>query len=137
MRDLTKYIEESYKDSLDEGFGLWIHNGLWGSYDGLTFSEQKELFFLTLKKLLDDDLVVLFHPDSPLNMTQKDMKKWIWDKPNEDVVQYIRDIFPQDVKDENDDKLTNFWYGFAPYNLSTACPRIGWINQDTGEIVAS
>ena len=40
----------------------------------------------------------------------------------------MRDIFPKDITEENDDKLGGFWF-------SEDCPQIAWIDQDTGEIV--
>ncbi|VVM22005.1 hypothetical protein BSPWISOXPB_6163 [uncultured Gammaproteobacteria bacterium] len=58
MKNLDKYVSDSYKLSLDECFGYWIHNGVWYSDEDLTFDEAKEVFFLTLKKLLDDNKVV-------------------------------------------------------------------------------
>lgn len=137
MLDIEKIVKKEYNEWIEICFGNWIHCLFLRGDNKLFFHEQKEVFFLTLKKLLDDGKVVIFHPDSPVNMTQEDVQKWIWDQSSEDIVQYIRDIFPQDIKDENDDMLTNFWYGFAPYNSSTSCPRIGWIDQDTGELVAS
>jgi hypothetical protein len=54
---------DSYRLSLDECFGTWIHNGVWQSDESLTFKENKEVFFLTLKKLLDDNKVVFFPPE--------------------------------------------------------------------------
>jgi hypothetical protein len=41
------YVNDSYRLSLDEGFGTWIHNGVWQSDESLTFKENKEVFFLT------------------------------------------------------------------------------------------
>jgi hypothetical protein len=57
------YVNDSYRLSLDECFGTWIHNGVWQSDESLTFKENKEVFFLTLKKLLDDNKVVFFPPE--------------------------------------------------------------------------
>jgi hypothetical protein len=59
MKNLDKYVNDNYKLSLDEGFGTWIHNGVWYGDESLTFEEAKEVFFLTLKKLLDDEQVIL------------------------------------------------------------------------------
>ncbi|VVM22094.1 hypothetical protein BSPWISOXPB_1647 [uncultured Gammaproteobacteria bacterium] len=32
----------------------------------------------------------------------------VWDIPNEEIIQYMRDIFPKNVSDENDDKVCDF-----------------------------
>jgi hypothetical protein len=44
MKNLDKYVSDSYKLSLDECFGYWIHNGVWYSDEDLTFDEAKEVF---------------------------------------------------------------------------------------------
>jgi hypothetical protein len=31
MKNLDKYVNDSYRLSLDECFGTWIHNGVWQS----------------------------------------------------------------------------------------------------------
>jgi hypothetical protein len=57
--------------------------------------------------------------------------KWdVWDIPNEEIIQYMRDTFPKNVSDENDDKVCDFWF-------SEDCPQIAWIDQKTGEIFGS
>jgi hypothetical protein len=40
----------------------------------------------------------------------------------------MRDAFPKDIKNKNDGKLIDFWF-------SKECPQIGWVDQQTGEIV--
>jgi hypothetical protein len=116
MRDLTKFLDEAYYSNLEYPSG-WI-NAVWWHDDNLTFSEQKELFFLTLKKLLDDDVVVLCPPISLKNSPVKNQYnnkrelEWVvvWDISHEEIIQYIRDVSPKNIKDENDDKLTDFWF---------------------------
>jgi hypothetical protein len=53
----------------------------------------------------------------------------LWDETSENIIAYIKDIFPKDITNENDTRLTDFWYD--------TCPEIGWVDQETGEIVAS
>ena len=136
MKNLDKYVSDSYKLSLDECFGYWIHNGVWYGDEDLTFDEAKEVFFLTLKKLLDDNKVVLCPPIALKNEPVKNQydKKGklascvVWNIPSKEIIQYMRDAFPKDIEDENDRKLIDFWF-------SKECPQIGWVDQQTGEIV--
>jgi hypothetical protein len=143
MKNLDKYVNDNYKLSLDEGFGTWIHNGVWYGDESLTFEEAKEVFFLTLKKLLDDEQVILSPPTKlhtppvkfldpyPKSHIKHGQYKWdVWDIPNEEIIQYMRDTFPKNVSDENDDKVCDFWF-------SEDCPQIAWIDQETGEIFGS
>ena len=136
---LQKHINLNYKECLEEGFGYWIHNGVWywmGEERGLTFEETKEVFFQTLKKLLDNNKVVFFPPFPKAKVKlytyyvdgEKDQDE-LWDETSENIIAYIKEIFPKGITDENDDILTDFWYA--------KCPEIGWIDQKTGEIVAS
>lgn len=39
----------------------------------------------------------------------------------------MRDAFPKNIDNENDDKLYDFWF-------SEDCPQIGWIDEETGKI---
>jgi hypothetical protein len=142
MKNLDKYVNDSYRLSLDECFGTWIHNGVWQSDESLTFKENKEVFFLTLKKLLDDNKVVFFppEPNSKIKIYKYcsngeyyadsgEYEEELWDETSENIIAYIKDIFPKDITNENDMRLTDFWYD--------TCPEIGWVDQETGEIVAS
>jgi hypothetical protein len=52
----------------------------------------------------------------------------VWNIPSKEIIQYMRDAFPKDIEDENDRKLIDFWF-------SKECPQIGWVDQQTGEIV--
>jgi hypothetical protein len=39
----------------------------------------------------------------------------------ENIIAYIKDIFPKDITNENDMRLTDFWYD--------TCPEIGWVES--------
>jgi len=137
--------DEKYWEAVYDSFGTWL--GFWYGNKNFTFEETKEVFFLTLKKLLDDDKVVFFPPDKLwdrkldtwttnirihtqyyTNGTSEDIE--LWDVPSKEVINYIKKHFPKDVTDENDLKLNDFWYGGE-------CPAIGWIDQENGFIHAS
>jgi len=126
--------DERYWEAVYDSFGTWI--GFWYGDKNFTLEETKEVFFQTLKKLLDNNKVVLCPPIALKNAPQrkqynkKGELEWVvvWDIPHEEIIQYMRLAFPKDVKNENDDKLRDFWFG-------EECPHIGWVNQETGEIV--
>ncbi|CAC9490659.1 hypothetical protein [uncultured Gammaproteobacteria bacterium] len=138
--EIYNIIDLEYQDWIDVGFGKWIHGiFLRGGDKVFTFDEQKESFFYLLKKLLDDNKVVLFAPYSMFNENTSQWDKTvairkygdtIWGLPSKEIIQYMRDVFPKDAKDENDDKVYDFWF-------SEDCPQIGWVDKKTGEIVAS
>jgi hypothetical protein len=96
-----------------------------------SFTEGKEVFFLILKKLLDDNKVVLFAPYSMFNENTSQWDKTItirkygdtiWGLPSKEIIQYMRDVFPKDIETENDGKLIDFWF-------SEECPQIGWVDR--------
>ncbi|CAC9427891.1 hypothetical protein [uncultured Gammaproteobacteria bacterium] len=127
--------DKEYWEAVYDSFGTWI--GFWYGDKNLTFEETKEVFFLTLKKLLDDNKVVLCPPIALKNApvrnqyNKKGVLEWVvvWDIQNEEIIQYMRDAFPKNVSDENDGKVYDFWF-------SEDCPQIGWVDQKTGEIVS-
>jgi hypothetical protein len=137
MNKIEKFIYLYYEELIDDCFGYWL--GFWYGDESFTLEETKELFFLTLKKLLDDNKVVLFAPYSMFNENTSQWDKTItirkygdtvWGLPSKEIIQYMRDVFPKDIEKENDGKLIDFWF-------SEECPQIGWVDQKTGEIVVS
>lgn len=144
MNKIEKFIHSNYEELIEDCFGQWI--GFWYGDKNFTLEETKEVFFLTLKKLLDDGKVVMFPPnqlwDRKLNIWTTNVRMHtqhytngrsedieLWDVTSDEVISHIRSIFPKDVKDENDETLTHFWY--------QDCPVIGWIDQEDGFIHAS
>ena len=73
MNKIEKFIYLYYEELIDDCFGYWL--GFWYGDESFTLEETKELFFLTLKKLLDDNKVVLFAPYSMFNENTSQ-----WDK---------------------------------------------------------
>ncbi len=135
-------FKENFKNTdevVESYFGTWIDKLFGGAEywnNSNTFYKQKESFFYLLKKLLDDGKVVFFPPEknSKIRLYKyisdgEEYEEELWDETPENIILYIKDIFPKNVTDENDLKLNDFWY--------SACPEIGWIDQDTREIVAS
>jgi len=129
-------------------FGSWI-NGLFSTvtppydpqYPILRFDEQKELFFQLLERLLSEGRVVLIPPldisrysdgrrRESIKRRVQDGDDRIWDEDPRIMVEYMRKTFPADAVHEDDLVLNDYWY-------STACPQIGWVHPETGELVFS
>ena len=141
--EIHNIIDLEYQEWIDVGFGKMIF-GIFvrGDDKVFTIDEQKESFFYLLKKLLDDNKVVFFppEPNSKIKIYKYcsngeyyadsgEYEEELWDETSENIIAYIKDIFPKDITNENDTRLTDFWYD--------TCPEIGWVDQETGEIVAS
>jgi hypothetical protein len=60
MNKIEKFIYLYYEELIDDCFGYWL--GFWYGDESFTLEETKEVFFLTLKKLLDDEQVILSPP---------------------------------------------------------------------------
>jgi len=129
-------------------FGSWI-NGLFiavtppydPQYPILSFDEQKELFFRLLERLLREGRVVLIppldvsrYPDGrrreSIKRRVQDGDDRIWDEDPKIMVEYIRKTIPAEAVHEDDLVLHLYWY-------SSACPHIGWVHPETGELVFS
>lgn len=140
---INKAVNEEFEDVLDVCFGNWIH-GIFGGYEKLhIFEEEKEAFFILLKKLVDENKIVIFPPEkyyinnesySVPTMQQRDpdtVRPYVyWNESSDIILKYMRSVFPSNVTDENDEELNDFWYG-------NDCVRIGWVDSDTGHITAS
>ena len=124
----------------EASFGCWI-NALWGFVavynEKLEFTEHKEAFFILLRRLLEEERVVLFPPIALRVGVEKKTPcrtvgefQNVWAIPYHQMMDYMRIHWPQEVSDANDSVLNDYWYG-------DYCPRIGWIDEGTGEIVAS
>jgi hypothetical protein len=80
------------------------------------FINQRFLQFV--KKLLDDNKVVLCPPialeNTPVKnqYNKKGELEWcvVWDILSKEIIQYMRDAFPKDIKNKNDGKLIDFWF---------------------------
>lgn len=131
-------------------FGLWI-NSLFSVMSlsppylprKLSFSEQKEAFFLVLERLLREGKIVLLPPwniekEAPVRkMVQwryhgdkTDADIWVWDIPIEGQIAYFRQVFPADAEEPNDSDLNLFWY-------MGDSPLIGWVSPENGKIICS
>jgi hypothetical protein len=60
MNKIENFIHLNYEELIDDCFGYWL--GFWYGDESFTLEETKEVFFLTLKKLLDDEQVILSPP---------------------------------------------------------------------------
>lgn len=140
-RNTYKTLEDAYRgatDFYDGAFGQWI-DGLWGWTPSLSMAEQKKIFFLLVERLLREGKVILSPPEEfwnkelgVYNTPMRPVENFIgiWDIPIEDQIAYIRDHFPEETIDFFDEEVSLFFY-------DKYCPRIGWVNPETGKIVAS
>jgi hypothetical protein len=93
---LETLVEENIKLSLEKCFGYWI-DGLWYSDINLSIEQRKEVFFLTLKKLLDDNKVVLFAPYSMFNESTNQWDKTVTIRKYGDTIWDIRIVIARVV----------------------------------------
>lgn len=98
--------------------GLWV-SGLFGaisgSYPGISFHEQKEIFFWLILKWLKDGLIVFCSPDSPLDKP--------WEADAEEILEYLKGLWPERAVDENDLALTFYFHEI---------PALLWVGKDGG-----
>lgn len=107
------------EDILRSSFGLWISgffSAISGWNPGITFQEQREVFFALLKQLLDEGKV-RFCPPNELWREGYD----VWDADSETIVDYLRSHWPADATSEKDVVLTNYFYDM---------PAILWVAPD-------
>lgn len=115
----------------DGAFGFWI-NALWPEQLDLAYHDKKKLFISLLKHLLDQGNVVLLIPDGVELITRSQGgNEFVWDLNVNEMIDFIEDHWPDDVHDEKDERLLNFWYD------SFSCPGIGWIDPVDGAVIAS
>ncbi len=92
----------------------------------LSLEEEKKLFLIILKCLLDKNFAVLYPPNevvlkNDFTSTKVDSEGVaLWDISIDEMIDYIKKHMPliPDVR---------YWFG-------DYCPRIGWVNIRTGEI---
>lgn len=145
MLDIEKIrlaVDDDFDKIANDQLGNWIDGIFWTYYDLKTFEEEKEAFFILLKKLIDEQKIVIFPPEkywikNTYSVPTKAIQDanypellYFWDECSETIVNYMRSVFPPNIINENDMELYDFWYG-------NDCVRIGWINHETGEVVAS
>lgn len=129
-----KSIQMEFSDTVYKNIlGLWI-NAVFGvllpidDKVKLSFEEEKEVFFILLEKLTDENKIVFLDSRIAFDNNIK-LKDKVWNKSPYEVIQYIKDVFPRSALDENDDELNLFWYD--------TCPPIAWVHPKTGELISS
>lgn len=110
--------DEIYNDS----FGLWI-SGLFSAISGhspdISFASQKQVFFILLRKWLDEGKIHFCHPDDPLG------KPWAADA--DEIIHYLQERWPKSAEVEDDSDLNLYFYEI---------PAILWVGPN-GELVGS
>ena len=126
-------------ETVKHSFGMWI-NGLWGNmlFDnrGWNFCEQKGAFFILLRRLLDEERVVLFPPDefwqrgkSRAPCCSLEGHENIWAIPPVAMLTHIKKYWPvKTPQDINQLTLDSFLRG-------KTCPQIAQIAPETKQII--
>lgn len=121
-----------------DAFGQWV-SGLFGAVCGwnpsVKFTEQKELFFSLLEKLLDDGRVMFIAPGADCYISSDNPKPKLtiedpdahWKAPVAEIMRFVRDGWPSGANDMNDLELTYYFYEL---------PGLIWVRED-GKLVAS
>ncbi|WP_143297533.1 hypothetical protein [Campylobacter sputorum] len=139
MLSNIKITDDLLNRIYEYSYGSWIsilHYNWWGDelfFDRLLSQEEEnELFLAVLKRLLDEGLIVLYPPSDLVKKdefvsTRMDIDGYgIWDISSNEAIEYIRKHMPLDP-DYSDDDTIPYWFG-------NYCPRIGWVDKDTGKI---
>lgn len=129
-----KLMDHFYQECLDPNdspVGLWI-NALFSvvTIPELTLEEQKEAFLLLLRRLLDEGRVYLEEPADAAYGSKTVLNADVWAAPHEHMIEHIHRYWPEDIEDENDLRLTDFWYDIH-------CPRILWFDEENNRLVGS
>lgn len=114
-------------------FGLWI-NALYGVVDvpELNLVERKEAFLGLAQKLLDDGKIVFFIPNGvALKARVQGGADSIWDVSHQEMIAFVRRNWPDGDPNSPGPEEIPFFYDPA------RCPGIGWVDPETGEVVAS
>ncbi|WP_017327102.1 hypothetical protein [Synechococcus sp. PCC 7336] len=115
---------DGLNDIISTSFGMWI-TALFGNIPaynpGISFGDQKEVFFYILKKLLDEKKIYFEDPKSKFG------SRIIWDEDTSTIIQYLLDRWPKSAKDENDVDLNTYFYEI---------PVILWVG-DNGRLYSS
>lgn len=122
---------------INSSFGMWI-SSLFGAISGwnpgIAFAEQKEIFFFLLEYMLKNGRIKFIAPgaDCYVSSTNPNPRLTIydidaqWNAPAGEIVNYFRERWPKDAKNEDDPNLTIYFYEM---------PGVIWVN-DSGELVA-
>ena len=134
---IEEYLVEigarKYDEVTSHVFGMWIDKLFTGWNPDRSYVEQKNIFLYTLRRVLDEKKAVCIPPykyyvDGTFIVPVKSIygRDDIWDIPNESLVAYIDESFPDEAHG-GFDELLSFWYG-------EDCPILGWVIEDTQRI---
>ena len=120
-------------ETLEHSFGMWI-NGLWGNmlFDNRewSFCEQKEAFFILLRRLLEEGRVKFVQPEADVyyNATLNPHPRYTindpeahWEAPPEEIIAYLQEHWPNTATDKDDADLNAYFYRM---------PAIIWKGED-------
>ena len=129
---IRKEIEREYEELLDEeegalgGWALHLWDYCTAAYNLSSYEEYKEAFLCTLKRLLDEGRVKLIRPG--VDVISRNAEKSIndpethWDAPSDEIIAWIQERWPNDIKGVQDIELVNFFFSVVP--------PLAWIGKD-------
>ncbi|MCC8535988.1 hypothetical protein ACDH70_15770 [Xanthomonas axonopodis pv. poinsettiicola] len=120
-------IDEITKDS----FGLslsTLFSSIEGQYPELDFYQRKEIFFAAIANLLKEGRIKFITPGadcyvSPENPSPKfsiENAEAHWNEGIDKIIIYLREKWPKDAMDDNDDELNIYFY---------EVPAVIWIDE--------
>ncbi|WP_153066849.1 hypothetical protein [Xanthomonas arboricola] len=127
---LDKMVKESFGLRLSALF-----SSVGGNYPELNFSQQKESFFEAVEMLLKEGKIIFIAPgvDCYVSPDNKNPEFSIentgahWKDSSEKIISYLRERWPKDAVDENDDDLNMYFYEI---------PSVIWVDE-SGKYFAS
>ncbi|EQC00010.1 hypothetical protein [Photorhabdus temperata] len=98
----------NFEQIVNDSRGLWL-SGLFGSIigwnPGYDLPTYKEMFFITLKILLDKDIIRFCEPTDPLGHNIAH-----WKTDSNTIIRYLRECWPEGISHEDDENLNIYFY---------------------------
>ena len=118
IKKLENDVDLIYDECCEHAFGQWV-NGLFTWHPNLPFLEQKEAFFILIRKLLNEGRVKFVKPDADVycrgetnstpKLTINDIEAH-WNASTDDIIFYLRGKWPKSAAHQDDLDLNAYFY---------------------------